>query len=133
MARVKLSPPRLDRWNHISSGLPVGVALGAGIWILSASVTGHPEPWDSPRMYYPAALLVSGMIGGVVVPGHWVEVAVGVYTGQAVVLLARVLAEPGSGGPWPLGLILLGLYCLVALAGSLAGAGLRRALGGTPQ
>ena len=89
-----MGAPRLERWIRISSGLPVGLALGAGIWVLSASITGHREPWDSPGMYYAAALLGAGVIGGFLVPGHWAEVAVGVFAGQAVVLLARVLAEP---------------------------------------
>jgi len=124
--------PRLDRWTHISSGLPIGLALGAAIWVLSASITGHQEPWDSPGIYYSAALLSAGMIGGFLVPGHWAEVAVGVFTGQAVVLLARALAEPAGGGLWPLGVLFLGLYSLVALVGAGLGSGLRRVIGGRP-
>jgi hypothetical protein len=124
--------PRLDRWTHISSGLPIGLALGAAIWVLSASITGHQEPWDSPGIYYSAALLCAGVIGGFLVPGHWAEVAVGVFTGQAVVLLARVLAEPARGGLWPLGILLLGLYSLLALVGAGLGSGLRRVIGGRP-
>jgi len=125
-----VSAPRLDRWTRVSSGLPIGLLLGAGIWVLSASVTGHQEPWDSPGMYYPAALLGAGVIGGFLVPGHWAEVAVGVFTGQAVVMLARVLAEPASGGLWPLGVLFLGVYSLLALLGAGLGSGLRRAVGG---
>ena len=127
-----MSAPRLDRWTHVSSGLPIGLALGAGIWVLSASITGHQEPWDSPGMYYPAALLAAGVIGGFLVPGHWAEVAVGVFAGQAVVLLARVLAEPASGGLWPLGILFLGLYSLLTLLGAGLGSGLRRIVVGRP-
>jgi hypothetical protein len=127
-----VSAPRLDRWTHVSSGLPIGLVLGAGIWVLSASITGHQEPWDSPGMYYSAALLAAGVIGGFLVPGHWAEVAIGVFAGQAVVLLARVLAEPASGGLWPLGILFLGLYSLLALVGAGLGAGLRRIAGGRP-
>lgn len=127
-----MSAPRPDRGIRIPSGLPVGLALGAGIWVLSASITGHREPWDSPGMYYASALLVAGVIGGFLVPGHWAEVAVGVFTGQAVVLLARVLGEPASGGLWPLGLLFLGIYSLLALVGAGLGSGLRRAVGGRP-
>lgn len=127
-----MGAPRLDRWTHISSGLPIGLALGAAIWVLSASITGHQEPWDSPGIYYSAALLCAGVIGGFLVPGHWAEVAVGVFTGQAVVLLARVLAEPARGGLWPLGVLFLGLYSLLALVGAGLGSGLRRVIGGRP-
>jgi hypothetical protein len=94
--------------------------------MLSATVTGQPEPWDSPGIYYPAALLGAGMIGGLLVPGHWVEVAVGMFSGQAVVMLARVLAEPASGGLWPLGVLFLGVYSLLALVGAVFGSGVRR-------
>lgn len=125
-----MSAPRLDRWTPVSSGLPIGLALGAGIWVLSASITGHQEPWDSPGVYYAAALVGAGVIGGFLVPGHWAEVAVGVFTGQAVVLLARVLAEPATGGLWPLGILFLGLYSLLALVGAGLGSGLRRVIGG---
>ena len=123
-----MSAPRPDRRTRISTGLPIGLALGAGIWILSTSITGHQEPWDSPGMYYAASLLGAGVIGGLLVPGHWAEVAVGVFTGQAMVLLARVLAEPASGGLWPLGILFLGFYSLLALVGARLGSGLRRAL-----
>jgi Na+/H+-dicarboxylate symporter len=61
-----------------------------------------------------------------VVPGHWAEVAVGIFSGQAMVLMARVLAEPGSGGLWPLGILLLALYSLLALLGAGLGSALRR-------
>jgi hypothetical protein len=124
-----MGAPRLDRWTRVSSGLPIGLALGAGIWVLSAAITGHQEPWDSPGMYYSAGLLSAGVIGGFLVAEHWAEVAVGVFTGQAVVLLARVLDEPASGGLWPLGLLLLGLYSLLALVGAGLGSGLRRVVG----
>ena len=124
-----MTAPRLDRWTGISTGLPIGLALGAGIWVLSASFTGQQEPWDSSGMYA-AELLGAGVLGGFLVPGHWAEVAVGVFTGQAVVLVARVLAESGGGGLWPMGILYLGLYSLLALVGAALGSGLRRIVGG---
>jgi hypothetical protein len=121
-----MSNERLERWTYVSTGLPIGLALGAAIWVLSASITGRAEPWDANGPYYPAALLVAGFVGGLLVAGHWGEVAVGVYAGQALVLLGRVLSDTGSGGLWPLGLMVLGLYSLIALAGALLGSALRR-------
>ena len=121
-----MSAPKPERLIHVSSGLPIGLVLGAAIWVLSASITGRQEPWDSPGMYYAAALLGAGLIGGFLVPAHWAEVAIGVFTGQAVVLLARVLADPGNGGLWPLGLLLLGFYSLLSLLGAALGSRLRR-------
>jgi hypothetical protein len=121
-----MTDERLERWTYVSTGLPIGLALGAAIWVLSASITGRPEPWDASGLYYPGALLLAGFLGGLLVPGHWGEVAIGVYVGQALVLLGRVLSDPGSGGLWPLGLMMLALYSLIALAGALLGSALRR-------
>ena len=121
-----MADERLERWTYVSTGLPIGLALGAAIWVLSASITGRPEPWDASGLYYPGALLLAGFLGGLLVPGHWGEVAIGVYAGQALVLLGRVLSDPGSGGLWPLGLMMLALYSLIALAGALLGSALRR-------
>ena len=121
-----MSNERLERWTYVSTGLPIGLVLGAAIWVLSASITGRAEPWDADGVYYPAALLAAGFVGGFLVPGHWGEVVVGVYAGQALVLLGRVLSDTGSGGLWPLGLLVLVLYSLIALAGALLGSALRR-------
>jgi hypothetical protein len=123
---MRMSDERLERWTYVSTGLPIGLALGVGIWVLSASITGRAEPWDASGMYYPAALLAAGFVGGFLVPGHWGEVAVGVYAGQALVLLGRVLSDTGGGGLWLLGLVVLALYSLIALASALLGSGLRR-------
>ena len=121
-----MTDERVERWTYVSTGLPIGLALGAAIWVLSASVTGRHEPWDASGLYYPTALLLAGFVGGLLVPGHWVEVAVGVYVGQALVLLGRVMSDVGSGGLWPLGLVILALYSLIALSGALLGSALRR-------
>jgi hypothetical protein len=115
-----------NRWIRLSSGLPIGLALGAAIWVLSGIITGREEPWDAQGAYYVGALLGSGTVGGFFVPGHWAEVAVGIFSGQAMVLMARVLAEPGSGGLWPLGILVIALYSLLALLGAVLGSGLRR-------
>jgi hypothetical protein len=121
-----MSDERLERWTYVSTGLPIGLALGVGIWVLSASITGRAEPWDDGGMYYPAALVAAGLVGGFLVPAHWGEVAVGVYAGQALVLLARVLSDTSGGGLWLLGLVVLALYSLIALASALLGSALRR-------
>jgi hypothetical protein len=118
-------PP--ERWTYLSTGLPIGLLLGAAIWLLSAELTGRHEPWDASGIYYPGALILAGLLGGALVPGHWGEVGAGVFAGQALVLLGRVMSDPGSGGLWPLGLLVLALYSLLALAGALVGSGLRRA------
>jgi hypothetical protein len=101
--------------------LLVGGALGAAIWLLSSLITGRDEPWDAQGFYYPGALLAAGLIGGFVSPGHWAVVTLGIFGGQAMVLMARVAASPGSGGLWPLGLLFMAAYSLLALVGALVG------------
>jgi len=82
--------------------------------------------------------LISAIPGGLFTPSLSVGAGLGQLAAtllpemnrQAVVLLARVLAEPASGGLWPLGVLFLGLYSLLALVGAGLGSGLRRIVGG---
>jgi hypothetical protein len=113
--------PSLNR----RGGLLVGLGLGAAIWLLSPLATGRREPWDAEGPYYLAALFGSGVLGGFLAPQHWVGAALGIFGGQALVLLAGVLTDPASGGLWPLGLMFLVLYTVFALAGAGLGAGAR--------
>ena len=110
------------RW----SAFLIGVVLGAAIWLLSPWITGRSEPWDAESGYYPGTLLAAGAVGGLLLPMHWSAVALGIFVGQALVILGGVLADPASGGLWPLGLVFLAGYSVVALIGSLLGAVLRR-------
>jgi hypothetical protein len=111
---------------HRRAGFLIGVGLGAAIWLVSPLITGRREPWDVEGGYYPAALLGAGVLGGLLAPRHWLSVALGVFAGQVVVLLGGVMAEPASGGLWPLGVLFLGLYSVLALLGAGLGASMRR-------
>jgi hypothetical protein len=108
----------------------LGLALGAAIWLLSPVVTGRREPWDAESAYYVGGLLLAGMLGGVLVPRQWAIAAVGIFAGQAAVLLGGVIAEPASGGLWPLGLAILAVYSMLGLVGAGVGAALGRRFGG---
>lgn len=107
----------------------IGAIGGAGVWLLSPLVTGRAEPWDAASGYYPAALFLAGLLGSLAVPTHPVVVVVGIFAGQVLVLMGRVVADPASGGLWPLGILFLGLYSVVALVGAVVGSvvGRRRA------
>jgi hypothetical protein len=104
----------------------LGLILGAAIWLLSPWVTGTTEPWDAGGGFYPGALLATGALGGLLLPLHWVSVALGIFIGQLLVIAGGVLADPASGGLWPLGVVLLSVYTLLGLVGALLGAALRR-------
>ena len=99
----------------------IGAIGGAGVWLLSPLVTGHAEPWDAASGYYPGALFLAGLLGSLAVPTHPVVVVAGIFAGQVLVLMGRVIADPASGGLWPLGILFLGLYSVVALVGAVVG------------
>jgi hypothetical protein len=115
------------RW----SAFLLGVILGAAIWLLSPWITGRSEPWDAENGYYSGALLATGVLGGLLLPMHWAILGLGILVGQALVILGGVLAEPASGGLWPLGLVFLAAYSILGLVGALVGAVLRRSRGQT--
>jgi hypothetical protein len=110
------------RW----SAFLIGVVLGAAIWLLSPWITGRSEPWDAEGGYYPGALLAAGALAGLLIPMHWGSATLGIFVGQVLVIVGGVLADPASGGLWPLGLIFLAGYSVLALVGALLGAVLRR-------
>ncbi len=108
------------------SAFLLGLAFGVAIWLLSPVITRHREPWDAQGGYYPGALVLTGLLGGLVVPQHWRSVAIGIFAGQAVVLLGGVVVEPASGGLWPLGLLVLAVYSVLGLVGAGVGTTLMR-------
>jgi hypothetical protein len=109
-------------------GFLLGIGVGAAIWLLSPLLSGRREPWDSEGWYYTGALLASGIVGGGLLPDNARRFVAGIFVGQVLVLLAGVVGDPAGGGLWPLGLVFLAGYSLIALVGALLGNGLRRLL-----
>lgn len=107
-------------------GFLAGLATGVAIWLLSPLISGRREPWDSGGVYYPGALLLAGLLGGLLLSENSRSFAAGIFVGQVLVLLGGVLVDPSSGGLWPLGVVFLALYSLLALLGAALGSGLRR-------
>ncbi len=103
----------------------MGLAIGVGIWLLSPLVTGRREPWDAGGGYYEASLLGAGLLGGLLFPGDSRLFVAGIFVGQVMVLLGGVLRDPSSGGLWPLGMVFLAFYTVLALLGAILGSGLR--------
>ena len=111
----------------------IGLATGAAIWWLSPLITGRREPWDAEGAYYAGSLLGAGLLGGVLLPEHWRWLVAGIFVGQVLVLLGGVVGDPSSGGLWPLGVVFLALYSMLAVLGAALGSSLgRRRSGGTP-
>jgi len=109
-----------------STGFLIGLAAGVAIWLLSPLITGKREPWDAEGGYYAGALLGAGLLGGLLIPEHTRGFVAGIFVGQVLVLLGGVLSDPSSGGLWPLGVMFLALYSLLALLGATLGSAVRR-------
>lgn len=104
--------------------------LGLGLWLLPALLLGEPEPWDSDGRAYPAALLGSGLVLGFLGPGRPGAAVAGVFGGQLLVLLGRVVASPGTSELWLVGAMILAVYTLVVTGlGALMGSAARAWLG----
>ena len=59
-----------------------GAAAGWCIWLLSRSVTGELEPWDSTGLYYRASLFAAGILSTLIYPRKFWLGPLGVYLGQ---------------------------------------------------
>ena len=114
--------------------LLLGLVLGAAVWASSPALTGHPEPWDARGIYYPAALLLTGVIAGCATPSRWWMAGTGIFAGQALVFVGRALLHPPADGFWSLKLWPLAIYSVVALIGAGVGAlGIRRLSSARPD
>ena len=118
----------MPRMRPTLAALLMGLFIGAAIWWQSPLITGRQEPWDAGSGYYEGALLGAGILGGLLLPEHSRWFVIGVFVGQVLVLLGGVLKEPSSGGLWPLGVVFMALYSLLAMVGAIMGSGVRRRL-----
>jgi hypothetical protein len=118
--------PRLSRLAVLLTGFIIGL----GLWLLPALLLHESEPWDGKRPWYQLALVVSGLLLGFLGPGRPGAAVAGVFAGQLVVLLWRVVAHPETSELWLVGVIFLAGYTFVAAGiGALLGGALRRRLG----
>ena len=96
----------------------VSMALGAGIWMVSPTLTGQREAFDAFG-YYVLALLVAGVVLGV--SGVGSRGYGGLVLGQ---LLYMLVALP-SGPLLPVGVIVVSFFSLLSLPGIWLGNWLR--------
>jgi hypothetical protein len=112
----------------------IGAVLGLALWFIPASFFGLSEPWDAEGPGYVAALLATGLLLGFIGPSHPFAAVTGIFTGQLVVLLGRVIAHPGTDGLWMVGVVFLAGYTFVAAGvGAVLGSALRRRLAPVPR
>ena len=111
-----------------------GAALGLGLWAVPALLGNEPLPWDSQGPVYAGALLVIGLILGFLGPGQLIAGLTGLFIGQLVVLLARVIGNPATSGLWLVSAMLLAGYSVVAGGvGAVLGNALRRRFDPVPR
>ena len=109
--------------------LLVGFVIGLAIWLVPAQFLGQAEPWDGNSLVYPLALFASGLLLGVLGPGKPGAAATGVFLGQLLVLLSRVVTSPENSELWLVGVVMLAGYTFVASGlGALLGGLIRRRL-----
>jgi hypothetical protein len=118
--------PRLSRPAVLATGFVIGLAL----WLIPAEFLNQSEPWDGNGPAYPIALFAGGLLLGFLGPGRPGAAATGVFLGQLVVLLWRVVTSPENSELWLVGVVMLAGYTFVATgAGALLGSFLRRRAG----
>jgi hypothetical protein len=110
--------------------LLVGLIIGLAIWLIPSWLLGQAEPWDGYGPGYPLALFAGGFLLGLVAPGKPGAAATGIFLGQLIVLLVRVVRSPETSELWLVGVVMLAGYTFVASGiGALLGGLLRRRVG----
>ena len=114
---------RLSRQAVLALAFVIDLAL----WLVPAGLFNQPEPWDGNGPAYPVALFCAGFLLGLVAPGRPATATAGVFLGQLVVLLWRVVASPENSELWLVGVVMLAGYTFVATGiGALLGGLIRR-------
>ena len=60
----------------------VAAVTSAAIWALSPVFTGSVEPWDADGFFYPGALVVAGLVSGMLRPRPLWALYLGAVAGQ---------------------------------------------------
>lgn len=95
----------------------IAFTTGFTVWALSPWLTGYKEPWDAPGVYYYAALLLAGMLSGLVIAKPlWAH-----YTGCIFGQLVYALVFLSLGPLAAVGLLFLIIWSLIFLCGVFLG------------
>jgi hypothetical protein len=112
----------------------LGAALGLALWVVPALLSDDSLPWNSQGPVYAVGLLIIGFILGFLGPGQPIAAVAGVFIGQLLVLLTRIVATSAMRELWLVSAMLLAGYTVVASgAGAALGNALRRRLVPVPR
>lgn len=101
--------------------LLISAIASALIWALSPLVVGHREPWDADGYFYVLALIVSGLLAGLLAPHSlWAH-----YVGALVGQIGYELLFLRIGPLFVLGAAFLLGYSLIFVAAAALAARLR--------
>jgi hypothetical protein len=107
----------------------LGAALGLALWVVPTLLSDGSPPWNEQGPIYAVALLIIGLILGFLGPGQPVAAVAGIFLGQLLVLLGRIVGNPATGELWLVSAMLLAGYTVVAGGiGATFGNALRRRL-----
>lgn len=97
---------------------------GAVVWALAPWLVGVSEPWDAASLYYPVALLVAGVIAGLLTPRPLWAHYLGGLLGQLGYMLLAIRFDPLL----LVGLLFLLSYTLLLLLGAALAAWVRKGM-----
>jgi hypothetical protein len=118
-ADVVPDPTRSRRWSGAWRVLVAGVLCGAAVWALSIPVTGMREPFDSPGVYYPIAMLAAGALAALPAPRFWWLAVIAIFLGER--LYAFVMLPETR--PWLLFSLIVNLVILTWIPAAIGAAG----------
>ena len=121
--------PRLSRL----AVFVLGAALGLALWVVPALLSDDSLPWNSQGPLYAVGLLIIGFVLGFLGPGQPIAAVAGVFFGQLLVLLSRVLTASTSELWLVSGMLLAGYTVVAGGIGAVLGNVLRRRLVPVPR
>jgi hypothetical protein len=112
----------------------VGAALGLALWVVPALLSDQSLPWNTKGPVYAVGLVIIGFVLGFLGPGQPIAAVAGMFVGQLLVLLTRMVASPATRELWLVSAMLLAGYTVVAGGiGAVLGNALRRRLVPVPR
>lgn len=99
----------------------IGFTIGLAYWLLSPALFGKYEPWDYSLSVYWLTIFIAGLATGVWAGKYfWISI-LGLYFGQAIIVVLRPQPNVSETTPLLLGLFALALYSSPAISGALLG------------
>jgi hypothetical protein len=111
----------------------LGAALGLALWVVPALLSDDSLPWNNQGPLYAVGLLIIGFVLGFLGPGQPIATVAGVFFGQLLVLLTRVMTASTSELWLVSGMLLAGYTVVAGGIGVLLGNLLRRKLVPVPR